>query len=55
VTVSATQIRAALKGEGGPLRHRMRDEVLDAIRGFDAPIVGENAPPPKGTGTPAMA
>ena len=54
VTVSATQIRAALRGEGGPLRHRMRDEVLEAIRKFDAPIVGE-APPAKGTSTPAMA
>lgn len=53
-TVSATQIRAALRGEGGSLRHRMRDEVLDAIRQFEAPIVGE-APPAKGTGTPALA
>ncbi len=39
VTVSATQIRAALADPQARLPHRMRDAVLDAIRAFDQPFV----------------
>ncbi len=45
LTVSATQIRNALSDSTAVLTHRMRPEVLDAIRTFDAPLVTDDTKP----------
>ncbi|MBI1852863.1 MAG: sulfate adenylyltransferase [Planctomycetes bacterium] len=44
VSVSASQVRAALADAGVTLPNRMRNEILDVIRRFDAPFVAAPQP-----------